>query len=94
MGIQEVSEIIEIWFSDINAVIAHKFVLDLWVLEIVVTEVQPSLCLQTQETNKTKDFLKTFFGYVLQGSSRWVRWSIYLSLEVVSFFKKNNFDHI
>lgn len=56
VGIQEISEIIEIWFSDINAVIAQNFAFDWWVLEIVVTEVQQSLRLQTQETNKTKDF--------------------------------------
>lgn len=53
MGIEEVSEITEVWFSDINAVIAHTFALDLWVLEIVDIEVQ--FCLQTQETNKNKD---------------------------------------
>lgn len=56
MGIQEVSENIEIRFSDIDAVIAHNFALDLWVLEIVFTEVQPCLCLQIQETNENEDF--------------------------------------
>lgn len=61
MGIQEVSEITEISFSGINAMTAHNFALDLWVLEIVVTEVQPSLCLQTQETKKTKDVFENLF---------------------------------
>lgn len=53
---QEVFENIEIWFSNIDAVIAHSFALDLRVLETFFTEIQPSLCLQTQETSKTKHF--------------------------------------
>lgn len=47
--------------------IAHNFALDLWVLEIVFTEVQPCLCLQIQETNENEDFFKHFLAMYYSG---------------------------
>lgn len=88
---RDIFEDTEIWFSNTGTEIAHNFALDLWVLERFFTEIQQALCLQTQETNKTKDFIVVFFSYVLQWNSRWLRWSAYLSWG--SVFKPNFFSY-